>query len=92
MSCTEWVQTHTTIIQTVIQMVVKWLEVHLMENVTSVARKDTEPTNVLRKDLEETKTEMVTEAVTTPEVEVTIEETPSSSTMELVTIVVNGAT
>ena len=92
MSCTEWVQTHTTTIQTVIQMVVKWLEVHLMENATSVARKDTEPTNVLRKDLEETKIEMVTEAVTTPEVEVTIEEAPSSSTMELVTIVENGAT
>ena len=90
MSCTEWVQTHTNMIQTMIQMVVKWLEVHSMENVTYVARKDTEPTNVLRRNLEGDKAEKASMAEVTPKVEVVMA-IPRQSLMELATTVESGA-
>ena len=91
MSCSEWEQTHTTITQMMILMVVKWLEVHSVENVISVARKGTEPTSVLRRELEETRTtEAVEEAEAFPEVEVAVV-APSLSLMEPATIVGSGA-
>ena len=91
MSCSGWEQTHTTITQMTTLMVVKWLEVHSVESVTSVARKGTEPTNVLKRELEEARTtEAAEEAEAIPEVEVAVV-APSLSSMEPATIVGSGA-